>query len=137
MLNKLLRYDVLIYKTVKYHRKYMSYIYIHIGTCFISERDQVTQSCLTGLRIYATIRPITVLSYARCRNTSVMALCGFKNILFESSLCGKSSEYDDHECVALKDCNRDVTWHLQVLKISSDTGVNSEAKLLLARAGKL
>lgn len=66
-----------------------------------------------------------------------MASCGYRKLLFESSECGTSSEYDDHGCVALKDCNRDVTRHLQLHKISSDPGVDNEMKLLLARTGKL
>ena len=39
------------------------------------------------------------------------------------------------ECVSLKDCTRDVSSHLGSFKLSGDEVINTEMKLLLARAG--
>ncbi|CAB4024328.1 Hypothetical predicted protein [Paramuricea clavata] len=64
-----------------------------------------------------------------------MAVCAFKNLVNESSVCGTSSEYTELHCISLKDCNRDVRRHLKLHKISNNEGVNNEMKLLLARAG--
>ena len=64
-----------------------------------------------------------------------MAVCAFKNLVDESSVCGTSSEYTELHCISLKDCNRDVTRHPEFYKISNDQDVNNEMKLLLALAG--
>ncbi|KAL9962321.1 hypothetical protein ACROYT_G031412 [Oculina patagonica] len=46
-----------------------------------------------------------------------------------------SSEYPSHvEAITLKDCSRDVLRHLQQHGISGDEAIDSELKLLLARA---
>ena len=63
--------------------------------------------------------------------------CGYSALLNNASLCGLSSDYpSQHECVAVKDCRKDVTGQLSSLKLSADEGVETEMKLLLARAGK-
>lgn len=77
-----------------------------------------------------------VFGCARYHNSLDMAVCAFKNLVDDSSVCGTSSEYTNLHCISLKDCNRDVTRHLELHKISNDEGVNNEMKLLLARAGR-
>ena len=63
--------------------------------------------------------------------------CGYSALLNNASPCGLSSDYpSQHECVAVKDCRKDVTGHLSSLKLSADGGVETEMSLLLARAGK-
>ena len=63
--------------------------------------------------------------------------CGYSALLNNASPCGLSSDYpSQHECVAVKDCRKDVTGHLSSLKLSADEGVETEMNLLLARAGK-
>ncbi len=51
----------------------------------------------------------------------------------------RSSEYPSHveaiSLISLKDCSRDVLRHLQQHGISGDEAIDSELKLLLARAG--
>lgn len=66
------------------------------------------------------------------------ASCSFSALVDECTPCGISSEYQGHvEVVSLKDCTRDVSRHLQLHGISSDEAIDSELKLLLARAGNL
>ena len=66
-----------------------------------------------------------------------MALCSYSTLLSQTTPCGQSSDYPGHfECVALKDCKKDITGHLASLKLSTDEGIGTEMKLLLARAGK-
>lgn len=66
-----------------------------------------------------------------------MAVCSYSTLLNTTSPCGESSDYPGQvECVALKDCAKDVSGHLKTFKLSSDEGVGTEMKLLLARAGK-
>lgn len=63
--------------------------------------------------------------------------CSYSGLLDKASSCGLSSDYPGQlECVALKECTKDVTGHLATFKLSSDEGVGNEMKLLLARAGK-
>ena len=51
--------------------------------------------------------------------------------------CGLSTDYPAQvEVISLRpDCTKDVSGHLQLHGLSVDTAVNSECKLLLARAG--
>ena len=66
-----------------------------------------------------------------------MAVCSYSTLLNTTSPCGESIGYPGQvECVALKDCAKDVSGHLKTFKLSSDEGVGTEMKLLLARAGK-
>ena len=66
-----------------------------------------------------------------------MALCSYSTSLSNGTPCGQSSDYPGQlECVALKDCTKDIIGHLASFKLSSDEGVGTEMKLLLARAGK-
>lgn len=65
-----------------------------------------------------------------------MASCGYSS--FVGDACGPSSFNPANvACVAISDCKKDVRSHLVYCKISDDSGVDSEAKLLLSRAGKL
>lgn len=58
-------------------------------------------------------------------------------ILKNPSACGLSSDYPSQlECVAVKDCRKDVSGHVSSLKLSADEDVETEMNLLLARAGK-
>ena len=71
-----------------------------------------------------------------------MAHCSYKALLgkvtpSQGTPCGQSADYSGQlECIALKDCTKDVTGHLKTLNLSADEGLGSEIKLLLARAGK-
>ena len=66
-----------------------------------------------------------------------MASCSFSLLLDQASSCGVNTDYPGVECVSLKHCTTDISRHLQLCKISSDEGIDSEVTLLLARAGKL
>lgn len=64
-----------------------------------------------------------------------MALCKYANLV--GGECGPSSENPtDVECVTVAQCTKDVYGHLAFCKVSDDVGVDSESKLLLARAGQ-
>ena len=63
--------------------------------------------------------------------------CSYITLQGRPSTCGQSSDYPGHlECVSLKDCIKDVSSHLASFKLSGDEGINTEMKLLLARAGE-
>ena len=63
--------------------------------------------------------------------------CSYSALLNHRSPCGLSKDYPSQlECVAVKDCRKDVTGHLSSLKLSADEGIGTEMNLLLARAGK-
>ena len=63
--------------------------------------------------------------------------CSYSALLNNPSPCGLSKDYPSQpECVAVKDCRKDVTGHLSSLKLSADEGIGTEMNLLLARAGK-
>ncbi|XP_078355523.1 uncharacterized protein LOC144657094 [Oculina patagonica] len=62
-----------------------------------------------------------------------MASCGYS--CFVGDACGPSSFNPANvACIAISDCRKDVRSHLEYCKISDDSGVDSEAKLLLTRA---
>lgn len=64
--------------------------------------------------------------------------CSFSSLVDQCSPCGTSSDYPTHvKVVTLTDCSRDVLRHLESYGISGDEAINSELKLLLARAGIL
>ena len=71
-----------------------------------------------------------------------MAHCSYKALLGKVTLsqdtpCGQSADYPSQlECIALKDCTKDVTGNLKTLNLSADEGLGSEIMVLLARAGK-
>ena len=71
-----------------------------------------------------------------------MAHCSYKALLGKVPLSqgtsrGQSADYPGQlECIALKDCTKDVTFHLRTFNLSADEGLGSEIKLLLASAGK-
>ena len=67
-----------------------------------------------------------------------MALCSFSTLLERVTVCGLSSCYPGHvEVVSLKECTRHISRHLQLHGLSADKAVDSEFKLLLARAGNV
>ena len=52
--------------------------------------------------------------------------------------CGPSSENPANaECVTIGQCTKEVNGHLTFCKVSDDVCVDSEFKLLLARAGRV
>ena len=67
-----------------------------------------------------------------------MASCSFSTLLERVPVCGLSSCYPGHvEVVSLKECTRHISRHLQLHGLSADKAVDSEFKLLLARAGNV
>ena len=67
-----------------------------------------------------------------------MASCSFSTLLERVTVCGLSSCYPGHvEVVSLKECTRHISRHLQLHGLSADKAVDSEFKLLLARAGNV
>ena len=67
-----------------------------------------------------------------------MALCSFATLLERVTVCGLSSCYPGHvDVVSLKECTRHILRHLQLDGLSADKAVDSEFKLLLARAGNV
>ena len=61
--------------------------------------------------------------------------CSYSVLLNNASPCGLSSDYpSQHECVAVKDCKKDVTGHLS--KLRAHEGIETEMNLMLPRAGK-
>jgi len=63
--------------------------------------------------------------------------CSYNALLNNPSPCGLSSDYPSQlECVAVKECRKDVSGHLSSLKLSADEGVETEMNSQLARAGK-
>ena len=63
--------------------------------------------------------------------------CSFSALLQGAGNCGLSSDYPDQtEIVSLRDCTREVSRHRELCGLSADTELDSEHKLLLARAGK-
>lgn len=67
---------------------------------------------------------------------TLMASCGYSCLV--AGVCGSSSfNPANAQCIAISECRQDVYNHLVYCKISNDTGVDSESKLLLARAGRV
>ena len=68
-----------------------------------------------------------------------MASCSFSTLLERVTACGFiSSCYPGHvEVVSLKECTRHISRHLQLHGLSADKAVDSEFKLVLARAGNV
>ena len=71
-----------------------------------------------------------------------MASCSFSTLLERVTACGLSSCYPGHvEVVSLKECTGHIpghiSRHLQLHGLSADKAVDSEFKLLLARAGNV
>lgn len=67
-----------------------------------------------------------------------MASCGYSLLLENADPCGISSDHPKHDVfVTLKDCERNISDHLKFCRISGDKAIDSEMKLLLARAGKI
>lgn len=65
----------------------------------------------------------------------LMASCTYSNLV--GGPCGPSTTNPANvECIAIGDCTKDIVSHLGYCKISDDC-VDSEANLLLTRAGKI
>ena len=66
---------------------------------------------------------------------NLMASCTYSKLV--AGPCGPSTTNPANvECIAIGDCTKDIVSHLVYCKISDDC-VDSEANLLLARAGKI
>ena len=64
-------------------------------------------------------------------------LCSFSTLVDGNFKCDISQEYPgQYECIPLLKCERDITRHLEMYGLSEDPSLESEMKLLLARAGK-
>lgn len=65
-----------------------------------------------------------------------MATCSYSSLLRENTtLCGSNwINPEDFQCVALRDCSKDVSSHLKSCSVADDR-IKSEIQLLLARAG--
>ena len=64
-------------------------------------------------------------------------LCTFSTLVDGNFKCGVSQEYPGHcECIPLSKCERDITRNLEMYGLSEDPSLESEMKLLLARAGQ-
>ena len=101
-------------------------------TCFLHtmflEITLHIQSCEC---VFRHIRLLSVF-YHDC----IMTSCGFKALV--SSPCGSSKYHKGATVIiALSNCTKDITGHLQRLNTFDIESVNNEATLILARAGKL
>ena len=66
---------------------------------------------------------------------SAMAFCGYSK--YVGGGCGASPERPTtDQVVRVGDCSKDIKGHLKTCGVS-ESALNSEAKLLLARAGKV
>ena len=64
-----------------------------------------------------------------------MSLCSFSPIV--GGACGPSFQNPDSaQFFLLRDCDREVTAHLKLCKISNSENMDNERKLLLARASE-
>ena len=67
-------------------------------------------------------------------------LCTFSTLVDGNLKCGVSQEYPGQyeciPCIPLFKCERDITRHLEMYGLSEDPSLESERKLLLARAGQ-
>jgi len=65
-----------------------------------------------------------------------MAFCKYSTLA--GGNCGPSSENPANvECITIGQCAKEVNGHLTFCKVSDDGGVDTESKLLLARAGRV
>ena len=63
--------------------------------------------------------------------------CSFSGLLHDATPCGLSSDYPGQvEVLALRNCTRDISRHRELYGLKADTALDTEWKLLLARAGK-
>ena len=66
---------------------------------------------------------------------TIMVSCGYSE--FVGEICGPSSDNPANvQCVTIAKCDKDTKAHLRSYKVS-DSSLDTEARLLLARAGKL
>ncbi|CAH3167449.1 unnamed protein product [Pocillopora meandrina] len=62
--------------------------------------------------------------------------CSFSVLLHDATPCGLSSDYPGQvEVLALRNCARDISRHCELYGLKADTALDTEWKLLLARAG--
>ena len=67
---------------------------------------------------------------------ATVAFCNYSTLV--GGNCGPSSENPANvECITISQCTKEVNGHLKFCKVSDDVGVDSESKLLLARAGRV
>ena len=63
--------------------------------------------------------------------------CSFSGLLHDATPCGLSSDYPGQvEVLALRNCTREISRHCKLYGLKADTALDTEWKLLLARAGK-
>ena len=64
-----------------------------------------------------------------------MASCGYSVLIQNSTPCGASwRKAGFMQCIAISECNNDISQHLKSCKLVADDGVKDEKTLLLARA---
>ena len=63
-----------------------------------------------------------------------MARCGFSK--FVEDFCDKSASQKNQECILLNSCKKDIRSHLRNFNVV-DSEVDSEVKLIMARAGNI
>ena len=80
--------------------------------------------------------PITARFLRSTITCAAMAFCKYSTLV--GGNCGPSSENPANvECITIGQCKKEVNGHLTFCKVSDDVGVDSESKLLLARAGRV
>ena len=65
-----------------------------------------------------------------------MACCGFSD-LFGGECRAIRDNQTNNKCVTLRECQKDVCNHLAAYRVSDDSEVDTELKLLLARASNV
>ena len=65
-----------------------------------------------------------------------MACCGFSD-LFGGECGAIRDNQTNNKCVTLRECQKDICNHLVAYRVSDDSKVDTELKLLLARAGNV
>lgn len=64
-----------------------------------------------------------------------MASCGFAKLV--GGACGASADSPANvQCVVVGSCKKNIEGHLRTHRVFGDSGLDCEAKLILARAGK-
>lgn len=65
---------------------------------------------------------------------AAMAFCGYSGLVGGECGASKDDQTSD-KCVSIHECSKEVYSHLAAYKVSDDSRVDTEGKLLLARAG--
>ena len=80
----------------------------------------------------------TLSCYSKKYRFMASRSCSFSALIQGATTCGLSSDYPGQvEVVPLRDCTRDVSGHCKLHGLSTDKALDSEYKLLLARAGNI